>query len=950
MESATSSAGAGRRGSDAFEFRVLGPLEVVRAGEHVAVPGRRPRALLAVLLLHANEVLSRDRLIDALWGAAPPETAANALQVNVHALRAALGRDRISTRGAGYAIRVEPGELDLERFDALVRRGRELLAGRRAAAARDVLVDALSLWRGRALADQAGEPFAAAAAGALDDARLAAVEARLEADLALGRHDDLVAELESLVADHPFRERLRALLMLALYRAGRQKDALQAYARARAQLVDELGVEPGPALRRLESQILRQDAALDPPAAPTRLGGVALPAPATALVGRDGELAAATALLREPGVRLLTLTGIGGTGKTRLALAVAEELRGDLADGVRFADLAPVHDPGLVPAVVARAVGVGETPGRSLARALEDALADRAVLVVIDNFEHVLAAAGAVASLLAAAPRLKVLATSREALRVAAEHEFPVAPLELPAPGAAADPAVLGRSAAVALFVARARTVRPGFALTEDNGHATARICTALDGLPLALELAAARMKMLTPDALLERLGAGVEALGTGPRDAPARQRTLRSTIDWSYRLLDAPQQTLFARAAVFRGSWTLAAAEAVCGADVEAVAALVDKSLVRRRDGEAEPRFAMLDTVREYALERLHASGEAAAVRARHAEHFVELAERIGPRLREHESLAAVEAEYDNLRAVLDPPSHPGAADLQLRLCAAIWRFWYVRGRLSEGRAHLERALQDDTGALPGRRADVLRGIAVLALVQGDHAAAARCADESLALYRSLGDDGGAMGALISRGLIAQDLGDLDGAAVDHAESRAIARRLGRTREEGAAVANLGDIAFMQGAYGSARALYEESLGLCRAAADTPGVAIAVMSLAIVALRSGEGADAAARGFGEALALFDELGFKERVASCLAGLAAATSPRDGEGAARLLGAADALRAQTGARPEPWWEEPMLAEAGASLRTRLGGDAFARAFEQGRRASTASSLDVIRSR
>jgi DNA-binding SARP family transcriptional activator len=501
-----------RRG-DRVEFRLLGPLEVEQDGHVLAVDGRRQRALLAVLLLHANTVVPRDRLIDALWGESPPETAANALQVAVHALRKLLGADRIVTRGRGYLLRVEGGELDVERFGALCERARTEPSG----AAAETLREALALWSGPALSDLGEAPFAAVESARLEELHLAALEERIAADLALGRHGELVPELEALVAAHPYRERLRREHMLALYRSGRQAEALVVYQEARRTLVGELGIEPGHELQALEQAILRQDAALALPAARAKSN---IPAPLTPLVGRRLELAAVTSLVRGREARLLTLTGPGGTGKTRLAVESAWELISDFADGVRFVDLATIADPELVATQILGSLEVDEQPGRPVEETLKDALRGRQLLLVLDNFEGVTAAGPLVTELLAAAPGLKALVTSSVVLDLYGEHEYPVPPLALPDiehDGVES----LARSEAVELFAARARAVRPTFRLTAANVRVLAAICVALDGLPLAIELAAARTRELAPEAMLERLEQRLELLTAGPRDAP---------------------------------------------------------------------------------------------------------------------------------------------------------------------------------------------------------------------------------------------------------------------------------------------------------------------------------------------------------------------------------------------------------------------------------------------
>jgi DNA-binding SARP family transcriptional activator len=433
-----------------LDFRVLGPLELRADGEPLPLGGAQPRAVLALLLVNANAPVSADRIVDALWGETPPRTARTALQTYIGRLRTLLEPDRrrrqagelLVTRPPGYELRVPAGALDRDRFEALAAEGREALAGGRAAEAAARIRSALELWRGPALAEFADEPWARAEAERLEELRVACLEERIEADLRLGHDDDLVGELQALVAEHPSRERLRGQLMLALYRAGRQSEALEEYRRAREALVDELGLDPGPELRQLEAAILRQDEALAAPAAqaPTNL-----PAPPTPLVGRGRELADAERLLLEEGTRLLTLTGAGGSGKTRLALALAGRSLPRFADGAFLCELAAVSEPDVVVGSVAQALGV-ETGSVPALQRLQQVLHDRELLLVLDNLEQVLDVAPALAQLLASCPRLRIIATSRTPLHVRAEREYPVGPL------AADEAAELFRQRSVAVL------------------------------------------------------------------------------------------------------------------------------------------------------------------------------------------------------------------------------------------------------------------------------------------------------------------------------------------------------------------------------------------------------------------------------------------------------------------------------------------------------------------
>jgi predicted ATPase/DNA-binding SARP family transcriptional activator len=875
-----------------MRFRVLGPVQIVTGSGPVEVASGRQVALLSCLLMARGEVASRDRLIDALWGEQPPPTAPNALQVQVHALRRRLGADRIEREGPGYRLRLQPGELDLEQFELLVERGRTEEADAAAASFRE----ALALWRGPAYEDVRYEAFAQAEVARLEELRLAVLEDRVEADLDLGRHRELVPELEALVAEHPSRERLCGQLMLALYRSDRQAAALDVFARARHALREQLGLEPGPALQELQQAILRQDAALA--VEPSELRGRRhLPAPETPLVGRGAELAELTALVRG-GARLVTLTGAGGIGKTRLALRTAHELADAFADGVYFVDLSHLTDPDLVPDAIASALGLGTQRDETQAF-----LRRRRLLLLLDNFEVVDAAAPLVSELLRAAPGLAVLATSRTPLRLSGEHQYRVEPLPL--------------DDAVRLFAARAEAVAPSFRRPSESE--VEQLCLRLDCLPLAIELSAARTRDYAPAELLASVPGALEL--EGARDLPARQRTLRATIDWSHRLLAPEAQALFARLAVFSGGFTAASAAAVCGAERDTLAALVAASLVQERPG----RYFMLETVREYALELL---GEDDDLRRGHAEHFAGVAEAV-----EHEHPASgawegLEADHDNFRAALDWSRDRGAVELQLRIAGALAYFWSTTDHLREGHARIEEALRHADGAPAPLRASVHTGMARIAHSLGDYERMGASAHAGLELYRSLADDRRTALALNVLGIALSNLGDIDGGIACHEENAAISRELGDGLRLSSALNNLGYCLLRRGLHDAARAQFEAGLAVTREIGHRTGESVMLGNLGLAALLERRRAEALEH-FRAALLIDRELGYTEGLIYGLVGIAAALPASDE--AATLLGAADAA-----ARASAVELEPLELEVHARV-TRTFDEHFAAAYAAGHR-------------
>jgi len=832
-----------------LELGILGPLLARVNGREVALGGPRQRAVLAVLLLHRNTVVSADRLVDLVWGEDPPPTAATALQNHVSRLRLLLGPESIETRAPGYLLRTGPTDVDVDRFEILVAQAGVAPPH----IARGRLREALGLIRGPVLADVASEPFAEVETARLEELRLAALEARIEADLAVGEHEAVVPELEALVAQHPYRERLHAQRMLALYRVGRQADALAAYQSARAALDEGLGIDPGPDLQALEVRVLRQDPTLAAPASAARPVGN-LPAPATPLVGRTRELREVRELLT--GVTaVVTITGPGGIGKTRLALEVARTLAGDQEAGGWFVDLATSTSAAQAIVTIQAVLGVPDSPDSDELRPLREFLAGRRLLLLLDNLEQVLNVAAPLAALVATTPGLRVLATSRAPLAIGAEREYPLTPLAAGLAGEAVDVDALPD--AVMLFVERARAVSPGFWLTPAAAPQVAELCRRLDGLPLAIELAAARVRLLTPAAILERISQGLEVLRSERRDLPARQQSMEAAIAWSYDLLGTVTQRAFRRTAVFASGFTLEAFGAVCcepGEDaLTALSELVEHSLVERQDTRGdEARYAMLDTIAQFALQRFEATPDT-EVRARHMRQYLALARTVGPSIGgtgEVPRLAALRVEHDNLRAALEWLATSGSADDLVELVAAASPFWVRGSQYREGRTWITQALAADGAGSVRARAIALRNLSVIESTLGNRRPAMDRAAASVAAWELDGDGRGLADALRVEAMAATDVGDL--ATAREAARRAIevAGAVGDDRAARGARHEMAFLAAQDGDLDAALALLEENAVAMKAASDRLGLAATLGNIGDIQRERGafEVAEAASR------------------------------------------------------------------------------------------------------
>ena len=1004
-------------------LHLLGSPRLEQDGRPVVVGHTKAVALLAYLAVtqHAH---AREALAAFFWPDRDAASARGEVRRMIWALNKSLGKEWLTVDREAVALRPQPGLwVDVSVFRRLLAAGHahQHPAGDVCADCLEPLSQAVALARGEFLAGfslpdspefDAWQKFEAES---LRRELVGGYERLVRGCRAFGAADPerVISYARQWAALDPLQEEAHRQLMHLYAEAGQTAAALRQYQVCAQTLAAELGIAPASETTALYEAI-RADrwprptpAALPPrpptqppsdekpssPQAPGRArAGTAAPAPLrhnlpiqlTPLIGRQHETRQVGELLLRPEVRLMTLTGVGGTGKTRLALSVAGTLLDHFEDGVFFVPLGDLSDPGLVPLAIARPLGVPESGSQPMLETLKLSLRDQHLLLILDNFEQLLKAGPAIADLLAAAPMLKVLVTSRALLHLRGEWEFRVPPLQLPARTQAEPLALVAQYEAVQLFIERAQAAQPDFALTEAVGQAVAQICHRLDGLPLAIELAAARTRLLPPPLLLARLDNRLKLLTGGARDLPSRQQTLRSTIDWSYSLLTDGEQRLLAWLAVFVGGFTLDAAEAIAhpespppGPDVlEGVLSLLNHSLlIQAETNGGPPRFRMLETIREYALEQLAAREETEAFRRRHAHYFTAWLDATAQQFFPNTGrwLSRVEDEYDNLRAVLTwSLTDAERAELGARLVGSLYWFWYQQGYLSEGHNWCQRLmpLVPATSQTVGR-ASLLMGIGSLAMWQGDLAQAVPWLDESLGLWRSLQNERALAFTLIGRGIVALSQGDVVGAHQLLAESLALGRQLNHHwliadsllnlagvavaqrdyatarawLEEATAVAkagddrwlvagiqnNLGEVARVQQDYEQARRSYAESRDLFSETAHKPDVARSLHSLGYVAHHQGDPAQAA-RSFRESLTIFRELKNKRGMVECLAGLAAVGGPTR-QGARLLAAAVSLLRSYQGS----WWpaDQVEVDHTLARLQTALSAADFAAAWAEG---------------
>ncbi len=1108
-----------------MKFKVLGPMEVRRGDQALALGGAKQRALLAILLIEANHVVGLERLADLLWRGEPPPTSDHIIEVYVSQLRRALEPGGapyhvLVRKPSGYMLQVAPDAVDAAEFQRLVEAARSAAPEQ----AEAQLTKALSMWRGPALADFAGEPFAVSEAARLNELRLHAREERIEAELALGRHGRLIGDLQALVEEHPLRERLCGQLMLALYRSGRQAEASDLYQRTRQRLVDELGMEPGPDLQLLLKRILQQDAGLaaapigiptgvlpsgtvtflltdvegstrrwDRNPAAMRLamqthdavlgrligahGGVQvesgregdsilatftrasdavacgvavqrelaaqawpegadvhirvainsgevelrsghyygpavyrcarllatghgdqvlltqatrdlvidampegvglrelgshglrnlerpevvfqviaqglraefpplksmdqrrhnLPVSPNGFVGRRGELAEIKERLVAN--RMLTLVGAGGTGKTRLALQAAADLIDGFKDGVWLVELASLSQPELVAQAAAEALGVREEAGRPIVKTLSEWLHDKNLLLLLDNCEHMVPAVVSLADrLLRDCPDVRLLATSRAALRVNGEAITRV--------GAMAE------SDAVVLFADRSSAVQPAFRLTEDNSVLVVQICRRVEGIPLAIELAAGRARMMAPAEILARLQDSFALLAGGSRSGDARHETLKAAMDWSYWLLNEEEQSLFRRLSLFVGGFAMEAAEAVCGGDgvgsvLELVGQLVDKSLVTPQEAFDVPtRYTILETVREYGRARLIEQAELESTGRRHAEYFSQLAATAHDKFAGPESkrwLKLLGADVDNLRAVFDAGIL--SASTTLELAAALDEFWAARAEFSEGRSRLEAAL-GNTSEQNLTRAQALRAAGTMAWAQGDQPGASDYCERALALSRALGDPEGEALSLQQLGQIAIQQEDFAHARIYLDGALEIATTLRFERIRALCEWRLGMVALFTKDMARAGEHIKASLDLSREQSDAEMVALSLLMLGNIDLWEGRLNDARAH-LRESLEVLRVEGSPRSIANLLESLAAVAAARDQKHRALWLGgAAEGLRKHIGVAPSSPFHREISSRLEALKQGKDALDAWQSGAQMSRDEAVAFALD-----
>jgi predicted ATPase/DNA-binding SARP family transcriptional activator len=992
-----------------LRIKLLGRFEVWREGALLAPeawPQVKTQVLLKLLISERGKVFTKDQVLEALFPELDPQKASHNLHGRLSELRRMLephlkkgtNSKYIQSSGRqGYFFNKEIScEVDIEAFSQHIERAQVAEGAQRWAEGVESYQKALDLYTGDYLPEDAYEEWTIAPREHWREICLNALLGQAECQARLGQYAQAIEQCKKAVAVKSTLEAAYRQQMLYHYMLGEPGEALRIYQACVKALQEQVNVPPSAATRQLHEEISQNKvqgmSGVYPPPQKATLVRDNLPSALTSFIGRERELAEIKRLLsREaqeasPRTRLVTLTGAGGSGKTRLALQVAAEMRQDFPDGVWWVELASLMNPSLVAQAVAAAVGVKEEPGRSLLGTLTGSLKSKCTLLVLDNCEHVVQeAAQLVATLLRECPHLQVLTTSREALAITGEVSCPVPVLALPEERGLLPPLrILQEYEAVKLFVERAAAVQPGFALTKENAPALVEVCWRVDGIPLAIELAATRVKHLSVEQIAARLDDRFKLLSSGSRTAMPRQQTLKATIDWGFNLLTEQEQTLLRRLSVLAGGFELEAAEAVC-ADarmaspeiLDLLASLVDKSFVIREARSQAARYKMLQTIRQYAWDKLRDSGEIEVISHRHLEYFLTLAEQAESGIRGargKESVTRLELELDNIRIALDW-AWKAEPESGVRLAGALGWFWDVRGYWAEGRKVLHLALEHRADPLKKWRAKVLRWEAQLVWRHGNYGEAIRLGEESRALYQELGNKKGVATSLrilglilLTRGDLAEarryfqesltlecELGDKRGMAATlhnlanvatsrgdypearrfHQESLLIKREIGDKRGIAGSLNGLGQIAIKQGEYAQACDIIQESLAIKQELGDRRGIAVSLLNLGTIA--AGQGAYAEAHRFYQKnLTMMQELGDKLGIAECLETLAdLARLQKEAERSSRLFGAAEALRERMGATLAPA-ECAEYERNVAAARAALGDAAFGEAQAKGR--------------
>jgi predicted ATPase/DNA-binding SARP family transcriptional activator len=987
------------------EIRLFGPLQVTSdRGTVVALSSARERALLALLAINAKRTLTSDELIDTIWRHDLPANPKHALQSAMSRLRRTLSRigdgNVVVTDTSGYRL-ADVVDTDISRFGSLVDSARTLIKDD-PQRARELFGEAIALSRERPLNDFAYDDWAQPHIAALKEARFAALGDRIELDLGLGRHQDVVPELQRLVTEQPLRDRFRAQLMVALYRSGRQDAALAEFGEARRKLGEELGVEPSAELKRLEQAILDQDPGLDLEPDLREVAGAGrsqrrsnVPVQLTSFIGRTADIEVLQDLAGEQ--RLLTLTGPGGTGKTRLAIELAGAIQDWHPDSTWFVDLATISSDDQVWSAIASVRGVREQETGELAAVVTRHIGSDRALLVLDNCEHVIVGAtSATERLLVECPELRVLATSREPLKAAGEAVWPVAPLRVPQPASSVTSEDLADFDAVALLLDRLTAMDSSFVLDDATAPAVAGICASVEGIPLALELVAARAAALGVVEVSALLTDRLDFLEGGRRNATDRHRTYEATVRWSYDLLETQEKRFFRSLAVFRGGFDMVAAEGVSGAPTDAVPSLIARlsevSLILRDMGAATTgRYRMLEPVRQAAAKFLVESGEDTLVRAAHYAHYAELASRASRGLRSHDQASwttIVQTDRANLVVAFENSLASGETEIALTIASALAPYMQVRGQLTEGRRLVSSAIDTGTGpdilranaltdlahlsffqcdysqmadyadqALelidpednPVSAAGALAAQGLAALKHRDRAGAHRLLEQSLGLYEQASDSWGAGTALCYLGLVSLDEGDPASARQRFAESLDHLRGRHESWVTAFAMCALGNLARVSGDIDLADSLLTEALAMSQRIDDAWGIGRAETYLARLRIDEGE-LPPAAPLLTDALDRFVRMGDREDTALCFEGIASlAAAAGDAESAAELLGAARHLRGSV----VPAFSTANLDYLGYDtvrddLKATLGAGPLDEALERGRSLSSQDAIALAR--